>query len=165
MKVKYISKVLTQLAYACCTAIPAWKIRQALSELLARSQSSYGFFAAVPSLLKASVSNQAKIVKLMAKNDATQLSNTCSWPLSGTLRKSLLEMSTTIALRRLRASTCPEESVTSCSLARCLAVELTQIPTVLWRLGPDRAVGHHSTQQVNRFILQSRRLTTYHSGG
>lgn len=48
-------------------------------------------------------------------------------------------MSTTMALSRLRASTCPEESVTSCRRSRCSTVERTQIPTVLWRPGPVRA--------------------------
>lgn len=42
-------------------------------------------------------------------------------------------------LSRLSASTCPEVSVISCRLSRCLAVELTQIATVLWRPGPVRA--------------------------
>lgn len=65
-----------------------------------------------------------------------------------------------MALRRLRASTCPEESVTSCRRSRCLTVELTQIPTVLWRPGPVRAattaVQHKS--HLAAFVLHSAHL-------
>lgn len=41
---------LTLLSCACCTAIRSWRIYQALLELFARSQSSFGFSSASPFL-------------------------------------------------------------------------------------------------------------------
>lgn len=60
-------------------------------------------------------------------------------PLRGTPRKSLLEISTTMALSRLRVSTCPEVSVMSWRWSKCSAVELAQMDAVLLRPGPVRA--------------------------
>lgn len=75
-------------------------------------------------------------------------------PLRGTRRNSLLEMSTTMALSRLREFTCPEVSVISCRRSRCSVVALTHTPTVLWRLGPVRAErrGRKSGIQIHSLL-------------